>query len=248
MHGVPGGQKEMATPPPFALDVSVLAYETVPPHLGLNSNLVSPARAQPHFEKRSMLERLEHAVIADRLDPPRIACVRLFLNERFRVPDEVISPGALRRFYPAMHDGVVDAFRFPALELILQGALCDRILGEHHQSRGILVDAMDDVRPALAMGLEAVGDQVVDRRHRALALERHRQQARGLVDDEKHVVFIDDVEPTAIRGRWGRLAVPGRSPQNPMTSPAKMRVPASPMPTSDPLTDTRPRSRLVFAR
>ena len=83
---------------------------------------------------------------------------------------------------------------------------------------------MDHVRPALAMGLEAVGDQVVDRRHRALALERHRQQARGLVDDEKHVVFIDDVEPTASVGRWGRLAVPGRSPQNPMTSPANMRV------------------------
>ncbi len=194
---------ECLTPKADPLDgivrhVPTLTYQAVPAQLSLNADLVATAGAQAHFEKRSPLELFEHAVVADRLYPARIACVRLFLNERFGIPDEVIAPRTLRRFYPAVHDGVIDAFWLPPLELILQSALCDRILREYHQSGGVLVYPMDDIGSPLAVRPEAAGDQVVDRRDGALALERHRQKARWFVDDNQHVVFIDDVEPVSL--------------------------------------------------
>ena len=75
-----------------------------------------------------------------------------------------------------------------------QFGLCLNGLGHHHQTGGVLVQAMhdtgardiDDVRHVVQQGVEqgAIG----------MASSRVHHQARRLVDDQDVVVFVDDVE------------------------------------------------------
>ena len=53
---------------------------------------------------------------------------------------------------------------------------------------------MHDQWTHLAERPEALLDLVVDGRDAGVAFERHREQARGLVDDDEAVVFVDHIE------------------------------------------------------
>src|SRR5688572_17303269 len=64
---------------------------------------------------------------------------------------------------------------------------------------------MDDERAPLAARSQRQLDLAERRRRKALALERNRQQAGGLVDDDERVVFVDDFE----MGRGEGSGTPG---------------------------------------
>ncbi len=93
-----------------------------------------------------------------------------------------------------VRNGEVDSARLVTSELHLEPLLRLRMLRKDDQPGGVLVDPMDDERTALAVGSETVLDQLVHRRHIRLALERHREEPRRLVDDDQIVVFVDNVE------------------------------------------------------
>ena len=78
------------------VDVALLADQRVPAQPRLDPDLVALAGHEAHLDQRRAAERFDHAVVADRFLAARIARVRLFLNQRLRVPDEVIAPRARR--------------------------------------------------------------------------------------------------------------------------------------------------------
>src|SRR4030095_3652689 len=84
-------------------DVAPFADERVPTQPRLNSDLVSLAGFEPHFEKRRVVGLLDDGIAAQRLGALRVARVRPFLNERRAIPDEVIAPRAFTRIWMAVH-------------------------------------------------------------------------------------------------------------------------------------------------
>ena len=106
----------------------------------------------------------------------------------------MVAPRAGRRVGVAVDDGEVDPPRLAALELRLELRLRARVPGEDDETRGVLVDPMDDKRPPLAERPEVILDLLVDRRRVAFPLQRYAEQARRLVDDEQGLVLEDDVE------------------------------------------------------
>ena len=63
-------------------------------------------------------------------------------------------------------------------------------------------------RPPLAVRPQVGLELFVRGRRFALALERHRQKSGGLVDDDQHVVLMQDLEIA----RFGRAALTPRAP------------------------------------
>jgi hypothetical protein len=53
---------------------------------------------------------------------------------------------------------------------------------------------MDDQRAPFSVGTESLNNEVVHRRDAGIALERNRQQPRGLVHDQQPIVFVNDAE------------------------------------------------------
>jgi Family of unknown function (DUF6476) len=100
------------------------------------------------------------------------------------------------------HDRLISAFK-PAVAPVgskeLAQAFMSRIrLGDNEQAGGILVEAVDDARPADAANagkaIAAMGDQRVDEGSRVMAGGRMNDEARRLVDDDQVVVLIDDCQ------------------------------------------------------
>src|SRR2546425_310271 len=113
--------------------IALLANERVTAQAGLQSNLVALARAQPDFDERCGLERLDDTVVADGVLPARVARMSLFLNQRFRIPDESIPPGSSRGIRMSVHHGQIDSLGLSALELPSQLLLSSRVFGEYDQ-------------------------------------------------------------------------------------------------------------------
>ena len=105
----------------------------------------------------------------------------------------------------AVDDGEIDPLGLTTSKLRLQALLRGRILGEHHEARRVLVDAVDDERAALGVGSEALLNLDVDGGHVRVALERNREDPRRLVDHDQQVVFVDDVELARGPGARPRL-------------------------------------------
>ena len=101
----------------------------------------------------------------------------------------------------AVDNRQIDAIRLVAPKLELQAVLRIGPRREHHQPRGIAIDSMDDERFSLATRSQVDDEQILDARLVAAARERHRQQAGGFVDDDKRLVFVDNLEPPMHRGR-----------------------------------------------
>src|SRR5689334_9757017 len=76
-----------------AVDVAALADQGVAAEAGLDADLVAAAGLEADFEARGVAEALDHLVVADRLLAAGVARMRFLLDERGRVPDEMIAPG-----------------------------------------------------------------------------------------------------------------------------------------------------------
>src|SRR5207248_7280879 len=74
--------------------VSFFAHERVAAQARLNADLITPSRPQTDLDQRRATKSLEYTIVADGFARARIARRGLRLNERFRVPDEMIAPGA----------------------------------------------------------------------------------------------------------------------------------------------------------
>src|SRR5213075_2061333 len=100
-------------------DVPPFADERVPAQAGLDADLVSFPRPQPHFEHRRVAELLDDAVIAHRLRALRIPRVCPFLDQRLAIPDQLIPPGSVLRRGVSVDDSKVDALGLALDELLL---------------------------------------------------------------------------------------------------------------------------------
>src|SRR6188508_1452841 len=107
-----------------------------------------------------------------------------------------------------VHHGEIDAVRLATRELHLEPLLRLPVLRKDDETRRVLVDAMDDERTPLAVGSEPVLDQLVHRKNIRLSLERYRQEAGWLVDDDQIVVFVDNVEGSRTTAAGSCLGAP----------------------------------------
>src|SRR4029450_9549139 len=124
----------------------------------------------------------------------RIARVRFLLYQCLLVPHQEIPPRAGVRLGTSVDYGDIAALGLTPFELVLEVGLRGGIFREQDQAGGVLIDAVHHQRPPLAVRTEALFEQIEDRRHAAIAFERHRQQSGRLVDGDQTVVLEDDVE------------------------------------------------------
>src|SRR5207249_1614239 len=124
---------------------------------------------------------------------PGIPRMRLLLDERPLIPDELVAPPpACRRGMPVHHREVY-AFWLVAPELIFEPALRVGAERKQHETGGVAVDPMHHERLSLAVRAQEGAELVQHARRCASAVERYRQQSRRLVDDDQRVVFVDDL-------------------------------------------------------
>src|SRR5206468_8900719 len=76
---------------------------------------------------------------------------------------------------------------------------------EEHQPRRVAVDPVHDEGSWPAAALEILVEIVEHRTRATLALERHRQDAGGFVEDDNRVVFVDDRQIALVAERRRRL-------------------------------------------
>ncbi len=213
---------------------------------GCGSGCAGPCAAAPRrATRRGRLSTTRYSAMAS-LPRGSRGCVSFWISA-------FVSHTSVSRHVPsgwrglAVDDGEVDPLGLTPGKLRLQPLLRGRILGKHDEARRVLVDAVDDERAALAVRAEALLDLVVDGRHVRVALERNREDARRLADDQQRVVFVDDVEVARGPGARPRLRAAGRSTQTRTTSPATSRRAASAMSASSSLTKILPRSSAATA-
>src|SRR5262249_41284096 len=108
-------------------------------------DLIAFAGVQLHLNQRRLPELLEHAVLADRFSGARVLRMRFLLNQRVRIPHEMIAPGARPGRGMSVDNRPIDAVGLAAPELLLEGELRAQSLREDHESRRVAIDAMDDV-------------------------------------------------------------------------------------------------------
>ena len=112
----------------------------------------------------------------------------------------------------APHDGVIGALDGVGGELFgkaLHGAL---VLGGDEKPARILVEAVDDAGPGHAAHARqlrpAMGDERIDQRAVGIAGRRMDDKPRGLLDDDKILVLVNDMKRNVFalgrcgRGRW----------------------------------------------
>jgi len=176
-----------------AVDVPALAHERMTAQARLNPDLIPLPRLKLHFEERRVAELLDDAVVAHRFRALRIPRMRALLNQRLAIPDEVIAPRAIAGLGMAVDEREVDALRLAVNELLLQCLLRPRVLGKHHEPRGIAIDPVNHkwappLRPKVTL------EMTVDGRLVLLARKRHRQQPRRLVQHQQVAVFVENIE------------------------------------------------------
>ncbi len=141
--------------------ITLLADKRVATQLRLQANLIPASGSQADLDEGGLIERVEDAVIADGLDAARIRGVRLLLNERFAVPDEIVAPGAGFGTWVSVHNRAIHTLRFPALELLLEILLRAGVLREDDEAGGVLIDAMYDEETLAATPGESLRQQTL---------------------------------------------------------------------------------------
>src|SRR5687767_7947945 len=72
--------------------VTHLSNERVAPEARLNADLIPLARCESNLDQAGGLERLDHAVLANRFGGARIFRMRFLLNQRLSVPRQIVAP------------------------------------------------------------------------------------------------------------------------------------------------------------
>ena len=172
------------------------------------------------------------SIVADRLDGLRILRIRHRLLQRIVIPRQVIAPSAAGGTRVSVNHRPVDALRLAPRELILDGPLGRGGLGEHHDARGVAIDAMNHEGHAPTALTEVVGKQAEHRWRSLASSQRHGKKPGGLVHDEQRLVLVENLQPRVLTclaeaPEVRRRALPGQSTQNLTTSPEASRLPAS---------------------
>ena len=149
----------------------------------LDERVVAPSRTDPHVRHRELAAALGPGV------PDR---------ER-RVLGEIRAQGLRVGLHDPAHERDVRAPGLVVLELLLQRVLGLGRLRQRDEARGLPVEPVHDEH---ALGRPPAREHPAHRRVqrlRALAVRRHREQSRRLVDDEQVVVLVHDVQRAAPR-------------------------------------------------
>lgn len=124
-----------------------------------------------------------------RSPPPPCACGRADRGQLVR--RSCLRPAS------SPHQRDVAALYRACLQLTGQDGLGFERACNHHQPGRFLVEPMHDTRTRQAGGGIAVPvQQAVEQRAAPVARSRVHDHARGLVDDNERVVFVDDLEGT----------------------------------------------------
>jgi len=182
-------------------NVAPFPDQRVPTQSRLNSDLVSLAGFETHFDKRRIAELLDDRIAAHRLGALRVARVCSLLDERLAIPDEVIAPGAFRRMGMPVDEREVNPFRVSLNELLLERLLRSRILGEHNQTGRIAIDSMHDEWSS-PLWAKVPFQLVVHRWCCAPGRERDGKQTCRLVNHQQNAVFKKDVERRGAAAPW----------------------------------------------
>ena len=92
------------------------------------------------------------------------------------------------------NDGFVDAAHRACLQLGDQVGMGLQGLGHHHESGGVLVQAMDDAGTRHAVQRGYVVQQGIEQGAVGMAGGRMHHQPGGLVEHQQVIVFVDDVQ------------------------------------------------------
>ncbi len=156
----------------------------------VHADLVGTAGLQLHPYVGVRAEALEHAVVADR----RLAAVGdgHALTHAAVAADRGVDLAA--RGHHAHHDALVDTADAAFLQLVDQVGLRLQGLGHHHQTGGVLVQAVDDACARHIDDVRHVVQQGIEQGAIGMACRRVDHQPGRLVDHQDLVVFIDDVQ------------------------------------------------------
>jgi hypothetical protein len=145
--------------------------------------------------------------------------------------DRTIHAPLIRARYTSHHRSVLALDRV-LLELVGEFAMRVVCLGDHHDTRGPLVQTVHDSRSfhtADTREISAVVQQRVDERSTRVARAGVYDDSRGFVDDDQSIVLVQDVERNILRLdlRWGERRR-GRfefvSKANLLAGPARLRI------------------------
>ena len=189
------------------VDVALLADQGVAAQARLDADLIPFPRHELHFDHGRTRQLLDHAVMTDGFLAASIARVRLLLNQRSWIPDQMIAPRARQRRRVTVHDGLVDALRLMPFELRLQRRLRRGGFREQDETRRVAIDPVDDERPAPAAPAE-VGLEILEERRRVMAPlrgQRYGEQSGRLVQDDEHIVLVDDRQIAIVTERRAAL-------------------------------------------
>ena len=139
--------------------VHLLPHQRMAAQLRLQPDLIALAGDQPHLDQRGAAQPLQHAVLAQRLLASGVARAGRALNQLVAIPDQMVAPAAGLRGQVAVHDRLIDPLRLATQELPFQVRERRAVLGEHHQARGIAIDAMHDLRASLSLRPQVRLDQ-----------------------------------------------------------------------------------------
>src|SRR3954454_24141572 len=78
------------------ISIPRLANERMPVEASLQPDLIAAPSDQPHLDQGRTTQRLNHSILTSRFLTLRIPRMRLFLDQRFVIPYEMVMPRARR--------------------------------------------------------------------------------------------------------------------------------------------------------
>ena len=192
--------------------VNRIAHDRMPSVGKVYTDLMGPARCQLAFEQaghgsRGRSEGADQAVGRSRELPS--FCNHRHLLSVPRIPTDGTLDDAAFFARRAENDGGVGAPRLAGGELPRQIGVGGIVLGHYHEPAGVLVETMDDARPAdpadSRQAGAAMGEKGVYQRSAAMPWCGVNDQAGRLVDHQEVGVLVDDPKRDVL-GLWlGRL-------------------------------------------
>ena len=179
--------------------VGLVAEEGVADVLHVGSYLMGAAGLEAAFDEGDVAELLDYAPVGDGiLAYAGVGGGDCHAQAVLGVAGDVALDASLVGVEVAPDEAVVDAVSVVDEELLAEGSLCLRRLGDDEQAAGVFVDAVDEAYLG-TVGVEGgnvahVPCHGIDEGAVEIACSGMHHHAGGLVDDHEDVVLIDDVE------------------------------------------------------
>ncbi len=185
--------QELPGEPEVARDaVDGVAADRQLDRLEVDAYLVRATGLQARLEERARADRL------DQLEPCDGVAGRLRVERVARAvapaaADGSVDPPGARprraedeREIAALHASLADRLRESRVGLLRAG--------DHEEAGRVTVEAMDDARPFAVAARSPEGEQTVGERRALVHSRRVHDDPGGLVDDEKVLVLVDDLQ------------------------------------------------------